>query len=380
FLRLRTSISHSNKYNYQHLNAYFYFFNFARGLLNDFSSCRIYVDSCEVLAIKANRRDLLITTNELNAKLKAKDNNMKGAYDDLQKSIVIKDSIYNIENTKQISELMTKYETEKKDKEITENKLQMQEKNLELEKKSNANRMLIVGVGGLVLLIVFGSISFIQRQKLQNRKKEIEKQKALEQTRASIARDLHDDIGSTLSSINILSGMAGAKLDSEKEKVRDIISRISTESKRTHESMYDIIWEVKPENDSLDKAIARMREYASEILEAKNIRLHFPRNENLKVIDVEPVKRHALYLIFKEAVNNIAKYSGATEARINLVMEKNSLLLSIEDNGNGFSEATVVYGNGIRNMKQRSELVNAAFALRSSPGSGTSVTLNIPIP
>lgn len=227
-------------------------------------------------------------------------------------------------------------------------------------------------LGGTVLLLIIAALFF-------NRYRTKQQQKRLAE-RMRISADLHDEIGSALSSINILSGIAVNKMDTDKTAAQELVSRINSDAKRMHESMYDIIWEVKPENDSLEKVITRMRQYASEILEAKNIQLRFPKSDSISTLEINSEKRHALYLIFKEAVNNIAKYSQATEAVVSLTRDKGSLVLSVSENGKGFNPDTVQYGNGINNMKRRAEHIHAGFSLEASPGKGTKLTLNIPIP
>lgn len=227
-------------------------------------------------------------------------------------------------------------------------------------------------IGGAALLLIIAVLFF-------NRYRSKQKQKQLSE-RMRISADLHDEIGSALSSINILSDIAINKLDSDKNAAQELVSRINSDAKRMHESMYDIIWEVKPENDSLEKVITRMRQYASEILEARDIQLRFPRSESIGTLEIDPEKRHALYLIFKEAVNNMAKYSHATEATVSLVRAKGFLVLTISENGKGFNPDTVKYGNGINNMKRRADHIHAVFNLQATPGKGTLLTLNIPIP
>jgi signal transduction histidine kinase len=346
------------------------------------------------------------------------------------------DSIFNEQGLKQTEQLRVQYETEKKDKELElkESKLKQKQalllaSKLEAEKRKNdfillntsnevrelqlteAERKLaqqqaeakakaaefevvkkdselqeqqlskqkLIRNGlifGTLLLMVAGV--FVYRT-IQLRRR-LEKQQAVAEERRRISADLHDEIGSALSSINILSGIAGDKMETDREKARDIIHRINSDAKRTHESMYDIIWEVKPENDSLEKVVTRMRQYASEILEAKNIHLRFPRNDELKTTEIDPVKRHAMYLVFKESINNIAKYSGASEAEVSLTRSNGSLRLSVKDNGKGFDMKTCNQGNGISNMKQRSKVIGADFDLNSIPGKGTSISLGLPIP
>lgn len=201
---------------------------------------------------------------------------------------------------------------------------------------------------------------------------------AVEKLRLRVARDLHDDMGSTLSTINILSTMAKAKIATDPVRTSEYISKITDNSTRMMEAMDDIVWSIKPSNDSMQKITARMREFATSVLEAKEIDLHFKVDEPVYEMKLDMESRRDLFLLFKEAVNNIAKHSKSTEVNIDVLGRQKRLLMIIKDNGIGFNEEDVD-GNGLGNMHKRAQALKGRLQINSDPGHGTRVSLSIPV-
>jgi signal transduction histidine kinase/ligand-binding sensor domain-containing protein len=201
---------------------------------------------------------------------------------------------------------------------------------------------------------------------------------ALEKLRTKVARDLHDDMGSTLSTINILSSMAKTKLSNDTVKTSEYISKISDNSQRMMEAMDDIVWSIKPDNDSMQKITARMREFATHVLEAKNMEFSFRIDEKVNHVKLNMEARRDFFLIFKETINNIAKYSKCSRVDAHISYHDKRLLLKIQDNGIGFDVEKADNGNGIGNMKKRAEALRGRIQIESVAGSGTKVMLNIP--
>jgi hypothetical protein len=141
---------------------------------------------------------------------------------------------------------------------------------------------------------------------------------AVERIRNKVARDRHDDVGSALSTINILSSMAKTKLLTDPVKTSEYISKITSNSQYMMDAMDDIVWSIKPDNDNMQKIVARMREYASSILEPKDIVISFDVAENIYDLKLNMETRRDVFLIFKEALNNSAKYSHCTKIGIRI--------------------------------------------------------------
>lgn len=201
---------------------------------------------------------------------------------------------------------------------------------------------------------------------------------AIEKVRNRVARDLHDDIGSTLSTINILSSMAKTKMTVDMVRTSEYLSKIGDNSQRMMEAMDDIVWSIKPSNDSMQKVVARMRGFASSVLEPQDMELEFLADERVFDVRLRMETRRDLFLVFKEAVNNAAKYSRATLVRIRIDPRPQQLFMAVEDNGIGFDPQTADEGNGLGNMKKRVGSMKGTLDIRSKEGQGTTVQITIP--
>jgi ligand-binding sensor domain-containing protein/two-component sensor histidine kinase len=224
----------------------------------------------------------------------------------------------------------------------------------------------------LCAAIISSAVYFIYRQR-------INKLLAVEKVRTRVARDLHDDMGSVLSTINILSTMTKTKIADDPVKASEYVGKISDNSQRMMEAMNDIVWSIKPANDSMQKITSRMREFASEMLEAKNIELDFRVDEKVTGVKLNMEARRDFFLIFKEAVNNVAKYSRCSKCSIHISLHQHRLLLYVADNGIGFDVNKADSGNGLSNMQKRAEALKGRVSIQSKPGEGTQVTLNLQV-
>lgn len=200
-----------------------------------------------------------------------------------------------------------------------------------------------------------------------------------ERLRTKIARDLHDEMGSTLTSINIISKVAMEEKQ-EPEKLKQYFQKIKDHSGRMMESMSDMVWAINPVNDSFDNVLLRMKEFTAEMLEPARIQFAFTEEGSLDMVPLNLEQRKDIYMIFKEAVNNIVKYSEATAVSIAFNNMKEQLHMTITDNGKGFDHATVTPGNGLRNMASRAEEMGATLHIEAIPGSGTAIALILPLP
>ncbi len=290
------------------------------------------------------------------------------AYHYQKKYEALTDSIKGNTIVLQLKELEEKYNSEKKEREIAILKKDQELQNLELSKQ-RANTIIIVIVLASVLII--GGL-LINRYRVMNRTKRLLE---IEKVRNNIARDLHDDMGSALSSINILSQVA---LVEQNGNTQSYLHRIGDQSARMMEDMSDMVWSINPRNDSMNQVLIRMREFASEIFELKNIEYQFTEN-GVEQLKLNAEQRKNLFLIFKESINNAAKYSEASKVEISLDQRDHALRMSIKDNGRGFNEQTIKAGNGLRNLRERAKEINATLELQSVIGKGTEVVLNVPI-
>ena len=203
----------------------------------------------------------------------------------------------------------------------------------------------------------------------------MQKLKDMRRIRNKIASDLHDDLGATLSSISIMSELANQQVKDRVPLAVPLLEKIGSSSRNMIESVNDMVWAINPKNDSFENIIKRMRMFALEILSAKEIAFHFDFDRNLLQSKLKMEMRRSFYLIFKESVNNIAKYSNASNVSVVIVKRENNLKMTIKDDGNGFVVNTISKGNGLINMQQRAEDMKARFNLESIPGKGTFIEI-----
>jgi signal transduction histidine kinase len=202
---------------------------------------------------------------------------------------------------------------------------------------------------------------------------------AMEKVRTRIARDLHDDMGSTLSTINILSTMAKMKVHKDTGKTEEYLEKISDNSSRMMEAMDDIVWSINPMNDNMQKITARMREFATGVLEAKDIDFTFRVDQQVQELKLDMEARRDFFLLFKEAVNNLAKYSQCDKASIDIAVQKSKLMMKISDNGIGFDMNNTDGGNGLINMQKRAQSLKGKLLITSKKQMGTDVKLEVPL-
>lgn len=226
----------------------------------------------------------------------------------------------------------------------------------------------------LIGLIIYAIYSYRLRRLLE-----------LERVRTRIATDLHDDIGSSLSQIAILSEVVRQKVGDN--GTNEPLNLIADTSREMVDSMSDIVWAINPNKDSLNDLVNRMRRFASDVLDAKDIAYRFHLPDKNSEISLGADIRREVYLMFKECVNNLAKHSEASEAEISILLENGFLIVKVKDNGKGFrvppfDEHTTFEGfggNGLLNLKRRTENLDGTFEIESESGKGTSVNFKIPL-
>jgi len=201
----------------------------------------------------------------------------------------------------------------------------------------------------------------------------------LERVRTRIATDLHDEVGSGLSQIAILSEVARKQAGQPNGSMAQPLVQIASVSRELVDSMSDIVWAINPKRDRLSDLSQRMRELASDLFPARNIdfRLHTPGTE--QNVRLGPEIRRQLFLVFKEGVNNMVSHSGCTQAKIEFIIENERILLTLSDNGCGFDTTCVSPGNGLRNMQERVKKLGGIMELSTTEGKGTVITFKVPL-
>ncbi len=215
-------------------------------------------------------------------------------------------------------------------------------------------------------LLMFGYLAYLYR---------LRQLLAIQNIRLNIANDLHDEIGSNLSSISVDSQMllSSSSLD---ETEHELASFISKTAKETVETMRDIIWFINPKNDFGTDMVIKMKETAAKLLVGINWTFQVPSEVKLEKFNLE-VRRN-IFLIYKEVLNNIVRHAKSQTCLIELGNSDNSIYLIIKDEGIGFDERTVQKNNGIRSIKRRAEKINAELRINSDVGKGTVINLSVP--
>ena len=292
-----------------------------------------------------------------------------------QQSLLLKEKELDIANKdKELQQLqidkdstdlaIQKIEADKKQEQLSVLNKEKAIQSLEAKKQKQAKNYFIAGLALFVVLSFFIYWNYLTRQKLK-----------LQTLRNKIASDLHDDIGSTLSSISIFSQMA----QENSVEVKPLLQTIGESSRKMLDAMADIVWTINPDNDQFEKIIMRMRSFAYELLGAKQIEFRFVADSNIANVKLSMENRRNLYLIFKEATNNMVKYSEASRAMFTIKEEQGKLIMLIKDNGKGFNSSKETHGNGLKNMKKRANEMGAVLMIDSTPGNGTNIKLELAV-
>ena len=200
----------------------------------------------------------------------------------------------------------------------------------------------------------------------------------LERVRTHIATDLHDDIGSSLSQIAVLSEVARRQVNGN-VAVSIPLSTIASTSRELVDSMSDIVWAVNPNRDHLSDLSQRMRRFASDLLTAHDIEFHFDAQETERPVRLDAHVRRQVFLIFKEAVHNMVRHSGCSNVSIELRIEKHAIHLTLSDDGKGFDPDQQSHGHGLMSMRQRAGSLGAALEIVSHPSHGAVISLQVPL-
>jgi signal transduction histidine kinase/ligand-binding sensor domain-containing protein len=233
----------------------------------------------------------------------------------------------------------------------------------------------------LVLVLIVSGVHYVSTQRLQRQLAGMRQQQALEDERARIARDIHDQVGASLTQVSLL----GELLESDKHQPAEVEAhahQISQTARETARALDEIVWTVNPSNDTLDGLVNYICKCAQDYLTVAGIRYRLDAPAQLPATPVSPEVRHNVFLAARESVNNIVKHAGASEAWIRLHHEPSRFVLEIQDNGRGpaGAEAPAAQSrNGLRNMRRRMEDVGGSFAIGPAPQGGTLVRLVVPL-
>jgi signal transduction histidine kinase len=215
-----------------------------------------------------------------------------------------------------------------------------------------------------------------ERLKLENERKEFEKQlavvQATQEERNRISADMHDELGSGVTAIRLMSEIVKTKM---KDNTLPEIEKISNSANELLGKMNTIIWTMTSSNDRVDNMVAYIRAYALEFFESTAIDCHFITMNDIPATEISGEKRRTIFLCIKEALNNVVKHSKATDVWIKVSVAPGRLEIKISDNGAGINMAKLrEFGNGLNNMKKRMESIEGNLAIENNGGAQTTFT------
>lgn len=246
-------------------------------------------------------------------------------------------------------------------------------KNLNTISAMNQEYYLMVGS---MLEIVLFSVAF--GDKLRRSQKEQQRQQSL---RNEISSNLHDDLAASLSSLTMFSELNRMKFKKTTPETSEIFNKISSRSREMMRQVRETVYDMNPQNDDSVEWLDRMVQFANEMLSAKQIELNLAIDDSMRNLPLSTQQRRNLYLFFKEAINNIAKHSEATEVKVSFNLLQSTFgkhgRLTIADNGKGFDTSDTSQGNGLLNFQRRAEAMGGKVEIISAPGQGTCIELNV---
>jgi ligand-binding sensor domain-containing protein len=223
-----------------------------------------------------------------------------------------------------------------------------------------------------------GAVWYFSFRRLHFKLQLLKQQTALDQERARIAKDLHDDLGSRLTKIVLLGGLA-RRDRAIPEKAVEHLDKISSMSREVIKSLDETVWAANPRNDTLPDLVNYVGQFAVDFLQAAEIKCRLDLPEQSLRLAVPAGVRHNLFLAVKEALNNVVRHSHAKEVRLRIRADATSVMVTIEDDGRGFDAAPDdSHADGLRNMRQRMEEIGGNFALESKAGTGTRISFSCP--
>ena len=293
----------------------------------------------------------------------------KEASDLFEQYKILTDSTTNISTQEKVLEFNNKLKKAESEKVILSKQVEINEQ---------TTWIYLLSISSIALLLL-GFLFY----RYQNKKQEAKNQKIrlLEQEnefvsvksklegqlneRVRISKEIHDDLGSSLTTISLLTEVLKTKVDG---KIVPEVSKISLTSARMVDSLNEIVWALNIQNDTLNSLVAFIRKYARDFLQDTEIKLIFQENVN-QDFTLQGNVRRSIYLVVKEAINNVVKHADAKEVKLNITADANKLVILIEDDGKGINpEKKSIFGNGLKNMNQRIEDIGGTFKMYQTKG------------
>lgn len=341
----------------------------------------VYLSKGQDLAKQLGVRKMLKDNYYMFFELYNNDNNPAKALEYYMKWSALKDSLLSERTLNLTEELKAKYESEKKNNEIlmlkNQKQLDLLTINQQREKVQNRNLSIILIV---VFVLIFSLIMYLFIQRRNTKRKLIHEKKLLmveEAERLRIAKDIHDELGSGLSKIALISEYSKQYVTDQQPLNANILS-ISNTTKELIGNMHDLVWALNSENSSLDNLMAHIIEFSSDFLEDFPIQKEFNFPDEIPDLKISKEAQRNIFMTCKETLNNTVKHAGADMVIITAVFNDDSFFISIKDNGKGFDKSAIKKsGNGLNNMKHRIEAIKGRFKIESEINTGTLTEISV---
>ncbi len=275
------------------------------------------------------------------------------------KYLAYRDTILHEGEVTNILKSQQQYEIEKRD---AQTKAEKDQKDFSRLQVANRNKTIWLLASLIALLVVLGAFLFYRYRLRQVLK--------VDKMRKKISGDLHDDIGSTLSSINIYSELAKTDKDNH-----EYLNFIQQHTQSILSSLDELVWSINPKNDNIDVLIERMRSFALPLLEARKIKTEFIFESEGNSGQISLEQRTNLYFAFKEMINNVVKHADSNQCIVKVIQKKHNFCIEVSDNGKGFLLGHINgQRNGLKNLKERAEAGHGSFKIDTQTGAGTRLT------
>lgn len=343
-----------------------------------------YAQKGYAIMLETKQADPLEVYYEEMASAHEKMSNYKEALFWFKKFMVLDDSLFKADNVKNLADIETKYETAKKEAEIRD-----------LESRQRIQKILtytaLAGILALLVVLWLSRRAYRQKQRLAEQERLLQQERidrleserkvvalnahleGQQRERLRIAEDLHDDFGSGLSKISLLSEVVKKKASFTE------LDKIAATAKELLLKMSEVVWALNHHNDTLPSLAAYIRRYTSGFFEDSGVRCHF----NIPDLPEAPLSgetRRNVFLVIKEALHNVLKHAGANKVDIDIFVEGSDIRIDIRDNGKGFAEeAHKKAGNGLLNMQKRMAASGGTFEVLDTSGKGASIRLTLPL-
>lgn len=355
--------------------------------LKQFVKADDYFSRGLVTAQQISSKDRMAESFEGLARAREGMNDFKKAFNYSQRARALRDSLYTTEKSEKLYEMEQRYESALKENQIallhSETELQKAEIKQKNEMIEQRNAQLLLG-GATVFFLGVAVYMFYSRLRLKQKAREdlsrVEQEQALIKSvyeqRLSISKDMHDEIGSGLTQIALLSSSITAKMF--EPSLQNELQIISGTSRSLVQSMNEIVWALNPQHETLENLCAYLREQTYNYFEPFDINytIHLP--EQLQNIKLTNRQRRNIFLVTKEALNNSLKYAKALNISLTMKLDQNEIKFEVMDDGQGFEMDKIRRtANGLKNMKDRIQELKGTFEISSS-AKGTTVYYSVP--